>query len=224
MSERPPQRRLSFYRRLSAEQKREYDRSDARKSLPLASDVALGATANEIVAALESGSTKRVAAVAQRLSDGICAALAARSRARASSQPRIKVLRTRPRRGQSEFHGLYTRFVNGDCEIRVWMLTAAHGQIVKPRTFLRTLLHEICHHVDMTLLDLPSSLHTLGFHARESSLLRALEKSGAKIPGGRSAPRTPEPPAAVRKLPAQLDLFSPRSARSSSARPRGSSD
>jgi len=224
MIQRPPPRRLSFYRRLRAEQKREYDRSDARKSLPLAPDAALGAAANEIVAALDSGSTKRVGAAAQRLCDGICAALAARSRAQPAPAPRVKVLRTRPRRGQSEFHGLYTRFVNGDCEIRVWMLTAAHGQIVKPRTFLRTLLHEICHHVDMTLLDLPSSLHTLGFHARESSLLRALEKSGAQIPGGRASSRAAEPRAEERKLPAQLDLFSPRSARSSSVRPRGSGD
>ena len=138
----------------------------------------------------------------------------------------FKVLRTRPRRGQSEFHGLYTRFESGEAEIRVWMLTAAQGQIVKPRTFLRTLLHEIVHHVDMTLLDLPSSLHTLGFHARESSLLYALEKSGAKIPGGRGAPRAkaPSAPRVEPRVSVQLDLFSSRRARSSSARPRGAGD
>jgi hypothetical protein len=210
VSDWPPRRRLSFYRRLGAEQKREYDRSDARRSLPLAPDPTLGAAANDVVAALDGGSTRRGGAGAQRLVDGICAALNARSRGRPSPAPSVKVLRTRPRRGQSEFHGLYTRFVNGDSEIRVWMLTAAHGQIVKPRTFLRTLLHEVCHHVDMTLLDLPSSLHTLGFHARESSLLRALEKSGAKIPGARREERS-HPPAvksAVKRRPQiQLDLF-----------------
>ena len=226
MTNEAPRRRLSFYRRLGAEQKREYDRSDARRHLPLAPEPALGAVANEIVAALESGSPPRVGRTAQRLVDAICASLNARSRRPPSSPPRVKVLRTRPRRGQSEFHGLYTRFESGESEIRVWMLTAAQGQIVKPRTFLRTLLHEIVHHVDMTLLDLPSSLHTLGFHARESSLLHALEKSGAKIPGGRSAPRTEAPPRVrvERRVPLQLDLFSSRSARSSSARPRGAGD
>jgi hypothetical protein len=96
---------------------------------------------------------------------------------------------------------------------------------VKPRTFLRTLLHEVCHHVDMTLLDLPHSLHTLGFHARESSLLRALERSGATIPGGRPAappelPRRPEPPRMAR----QLDLFSRSNAGSSNGRRRGRGD
>jgi hypothetical protein len=132
--------------------------------------------------------------------DEICVALAARSRLRRSPPPpRVKVLRTRPRTSASEFHGLYTRLETGYSEIRVWMFTAAQKQIVKPRTFLRTLLHEVCHHVDMTWLDLPSSLHTLGFHARESSLVRALERSGASIPGGRRsrgerAPARDEPP------------------------------
>jgi hypothetical protein len=226
MSNEPPRRRLSFYSRLGAEQKREYDRSDARRTLPLPADRALGAAANEIVAALGSGSPPRVGRAAQRLVDAVCAALDARSRRAPSNPPRVKVLRTRPRRGQSEFHGLYSRFESGESEIRVWMLTAAQGQIVKPRTFLRTLLHEVCHHVDMTLLDLPSSLHTLGFHARESSLLRSLEKSGATIPGGRKAPRAEAPAAArvERRAPVQLDLFSSRSARTSSARPRGRGD
>jgi len=215
--ERP--RRLSFYRRLSAEQKREYDRSDARRSLPLVPAAALGAAADDVVRALEDGALARVRKAAQRLVDGVCASLNARSRRTAPATPRVKVLRTRPRRGQSEFHGLYTRFENGECEICVWMLTAANGHVVKPRTFLRTLLHEVCHHVDMTLFDLPHSLHTLGFHARESSLLRALERSGATIPGGRQA-APPEPPrsAEAPRVARQLDLFSRWSAGSSSGR------
>jgi hypothetical protein len=211
---------------LSAEQKREYDRSDARRTLPLAPAAAFGAAADDVVRALEGGTPARVRGAAQRLVDGVCAALSARSRRAPAAVPRVKVLRTRPRRGQSEFHGLYTRFANGECEIRVWMLTAANGQVVKPRTFLRTLLHEVCHHVDMTLLDLPHSLHTLGFHARESSLLRALEQSGATIPGGRRAPATTNGRGAAAPAPAaqQLDLFNPPSARSSIGRRRGRGD
>jgi hypothetical protein len=166
---------------------------------------------------------------AQRLVDEICSNLAAQSRRRrADAPPRVKVLRTRPRVARSEFHGLYTRFDGGGSEIKVWMLTAAHGRVVKPRTFLRTLLHEICHHVDMTLLDLPHSLHTLGFHARESSLLRVLEQSGASVPGGRrtarGAPQRPEPEPRRPQTPVQLELFSRRSARSSTARRGGRAD
>jgi hypothetical protein len=223
MLERSPPRRLKFYRRLSAEQRKEYDRSDARRGLPLAPNAALSTATNAVVASLETGSPVRVTRAAQQLVDEICAALAARSRLRRSPPaPRVKVLRTRPRTAGSEFHGLYTRYESGQSEIRVWMFTAAQKQIVKPRTFLRTLLHEVCHHVDMTWLDLPSSLHTLGFHARESSLVRALERSGARIPGGKRSrdehepvdndePSMREAPKPTTKEPApaatQLELF-----------------
>lgn len=223
-------RRLAFYRRLGAEQKREYDRSDSRTTLPLRPAASLGEAANAVVASLATASPRVVRGAAQRLVDEICASLAAHSRRRPACPPRVKVLRTRPRVARAEFHGLYTRFENGESEIRVWMLTAAHGQVVKARTFLRTLLHEVCHHVDMTLLDLPNSLHTLGFHARESSLLHALEGSGAVIPGGRGATqRTIRPgrepqPKPVQAGPVQLDLFNRPTAGSASDRRRVRSD
>ena len=54
------------------------------------------------------------------------------------------------------------------------MITAKRGQVVAFRTFLRTLVHEICHHLDYTLLDLPDSLHTDGFYTRESNIVRRL--------------------------------------------------
>jgi hypothetical protein len=220
-SPRPP--RLSFYRRLNAAQKREYDRSDARSTLPLTPAPALAEAAREVVAAIDGGSPAKVRRAAQRLVDEICTRLSAGSGRRVPAPPRVKVLRSRPRVAKSEFHGLYTRFEGGDSEIKVWMFTAAHGHVVKARTFLRTLLHEVCHHVDMTLLDLPHSLHTLGFHSRESSLLRSLERSGADIPGGRVAGREPVKAArdarAEPARPVQLELFSP--VRSSSARRGG---
>jgi hypothetical protein len=216
-------RRLSFYRRLSAAQKREYDRSDARPTLALAPAPALAEAAGEVVAAIATESPARVRRGAQRLVDEICTRLSVRSGRRVPPPPRVRVLRIRPRVAKSEFHGLYTRFDSGESEIKVWMFTAAHGHVVKARTFLRTLLHEVCHHVDMTLLDLPHSLHTLGFHARESSLLRCLERSGADIPGGRAARREPVKAARDTRVgeahPVQLELFS--SVRSSSARRRG---
>lgn len=223
---RPPPRRLGFYRRLSAAQKREYDRSDARASLPLRPSRSLGEAADGIVAALAAVSPAAVRRAAQRLVDGICADLAAQSRSRRSApSPRVKVLKTRPRLARSEFHGLYTRFDGGESEIKVWMLTAALGQVVKPRTFLRTLLHEVCHHVDMTWLDLPHSLHTLGFHARESSLLRALERAGARVPGRPArepaVATVPEEYGAREAARGQLELFTPSSARSASDRRRG---
>jgi len=114
--------------------------------------------------------------VAQRIADGICTALRV---------PTVRVrveLRRPPLRG-GELQGLYAP-ANGRGRdvITVWMLTLKRGQVVAFRTFLRTLLHELCHHLDYTLLQLRDSLHTQGFYQRESSLFHALEAGDVDDP------------------------------------------
>jgi hypothetical protein len=54
------------------------------------------------------------------------------------------------------------------------MRTAHHRRVVAFRTFLRTLLHELGHHLDYELLKLADSFHTEGFFKRESSLFKQL--------------------------------------------------
>ena len=54
------------------------------------------------------------------------------------------------------------------------MRTAKQKRVVAFRTYLRTLLHEVGHHVDYTGLRLPDSFHTEGFYKRESSLFAQL--------------------------------------------------
>src|SRR2546426_1529323 len=54
------------------------------------------------------------------------------------------------------------------------MRTAKQKRVVAFRTFLRTLLHEVGHHVDYTGLRLKDSFHTEGFCKRESSLFYQL--------------------------------------------------
>jgi hypothetical protein len=54
------------------------------------------------------------------------------------------------------------------------MRTAQHKKVVAFRTFLRTILHELCHHLYYEVLDLDDSFHTEGFFKRESSLFRPL--------------------------------------------------
>ncbi|MCP4200519.1 MAG: hypothetical protein GY769_01130, partial [bacterium] len=58
--------------------------------------------------------------------------------------------------------------------ISVWMRTAQKRNVVAFKTFLRTLLHELGHHLDYELLELEDSLHTEGFFKRESSLFHQL--------------------------------------------------
>jgi uncharacterized damage-inducible protein DinB len=50
--------------------------------------------------------------------------------------------------------------------------------VVAFRTFLRTLLHELCHHLDYQHLRLADSFHTEGFYKRESSLFHQLVDEG----------------------------------------------
>lgn len=86
----------------------------------------------------------------------------------------IQVLAVRPRASWGELHGLYTQEGGQPPRIKLWMRTAAHRRVVAFRTFLRTLLHEVGHHLDYRYLKLGDSLHTEGFFRRESSLVRQL--------------------------------------------------
>jgi hypothetical protein len=54
------------------------------------------------------------------------------------------------------------------------MRTAQRRDVVKPRTFLRTLMHELGHYLDYALLKLDDSYHSSGFYQRESFLVRTL--------------------------------------------------
>ena len=62
----------------------------------------------------------------------------------------------------------------GTARISLWMRTAAKEQVVKYRTFLRTLVHELCHHLDYEHFKLAETFHTQGFYNRESALVREL--------------------------------------------------
>ena len=59
------------------------------------------------------------------------------------------------------------------------MRTAKKRQIVAFKSFLRTLCHELCHHLDYELFALEETFHTDGFYKRESSLANALLASEA---------------------------------------------
>jgi hypothetical protein len=72
------------------------------------------------------------------------------------------------------------------------MRTAQRAQVVKFRTFLRTLLHDVCHHLDYEHYRLPDTFHTEGFYARESAMTREVlgEPLRDAGPGG-APPRSP---------------------------------
>jgi hypothetical protein len=159
---------FAYYRRLTPAEQRVYRRSDAVTAIPLPQSHGLRPRVGALSEALASGDRVQTQASSESLLRGLCAALGV-------SPVRLEVLAARPARDWGELHGLYTPAEHGrSARVTLWMRTAQRRQVVALRTFLRTLLHELCHHLDYELLRLPDSLHTEGFYKRESSLFHRL--------------------------------------------------
>jgi len=159
---------FSYYNKLSAAQKRIYQKSDAIHEVPLPDITALHPFIPRLASALEHEDRDQA--------EEICRTLALGLTSRLKVPPlRLKVLAVRPAAGWGELHGLY-ELAEGRASavISLWMRTAKHRRVVAFRSFLRTLLHEICHHLDYHLYNLPDSYHTEGFYKRESSLFHQL--------------------------------------------------
>ena len=166
---------FAYFERLTRRQQAIYLRSDAIATMPLRRPEPLRPLAAELGRALDSGDRRLTESATQALATGLAQALAA-------PPVRVKVLAARPHARWGELHGLYeTAARRGEPPlITLWMRTARQKRVVAFRTYLRTLLHELGHHVDYTLLRLGDSFHTQGFYQRESHLFHQLVTDGDK--------------------------------------------
>jgi hypothetical protein len=162
---------FAYYARLSRPDQAVYRKSDAVAALPLPDAGGLAPAVEALRAALAGDDAGAVATASAEIAGRI-------SRALGAPAPVVEILAVRPSRDWGELHGLYTQETEV-AFIRVWMRTARHARVVAFRTFLRTLLHELCHHLDFEVLGLSRSFHTEGFFRRESSLFRQLVPSAA---------------------------------------------
>jgi uncharacterized damage-inducible protein DinB len=164
---------FAYFERLSRRQQGIYLRSDKITAVPLPGAVALRPLVVELGAALESGDRALTESACQLLANGL-------GRALGLPAVRVTVLAARPHAKWGELHGLYesTGKPGRPPTITLWMRTARQKRVVAFRTFLRTLLHEMGHHLDYTLLRLGDSLHTQGFYQRESHLFHQLVTDG----------------------------------------------
>jgi hypothetical protein len=160
---------FAYYDNLSAASRRTYRKSDAITRIEVPGVTRLIPLAQAIKPALESESRDGVQRACQVLVDGLNEQLG-------TPAIRVGVLERRPSNSEGELQGLYEpdEVTEGKARITVWMRTAQREQVVRFRTFLRTLLHEVCHHLDYELYKLPETFHTQGFYARESALMREL--------------------------------------------------
>jgi len=164
----------NFRHRLTRAQQRDYDRSNAVRAVPLRVSARGGRAVVLLEWALLHGDRPRTQRVAQVICDEVCAALRLPA-------VRLEVRAVRPSNRSGELHGLYQSAGRSQV-ISVWMFTAKRSQVVAYRTFLRTLVHELGHHIDYEYLSLRDSFHTDGFFQRESSLVRQLLGSAAAHP------------------------------------------
>jgi hypothetical protein len=158
---------FAYYDRLSARSQAIYRRSDGVSEIPLPHPEMLRDLVGGLRLALEGGDRKAVEVAASLLGRGLTEMLEVRP-------VTVQVLPVRPTSRGGELQGLYTPDARRTPRIQLWMRTAHHRRVVAFRTFLRTLLHEIGHHLDYEYLKLADSFHTAGFFRRESSLFMQL--------------------------------------------------
>jgi hypothetical protein len=79
----------------------------------------------------------------------------------------IRVLAARPLRVRERgTFGLFGDYTPDPMLIRVWMRTAIRKEVTSFGTFLSTLCHEFCHHLDFQKFGFQDSWHTRGFYER----------------------------------------------------------
>ena len=180
---------FSYYSRLTRAEQRIYRKSDEVSSILLPRASSLHPRVGMLVGALKSEDRLRTEEICQEIVSAITASLKVPAL-------RVEVLAARPSRSWGELHGLYTPARRHRvARITVWMRTAQRRQVVAFRSFLRTLLHEICHHLDYEFLRLGESFHTEGFYKRESSLFHQMvpNQQGVADQGTKSSPRRDSP-------------------------------
>lgn len=178
-----PIRKLpAFFYRMPLRAQRGYLASDAIDRFPLTPSPAAFTMVTALRTALDGGAPSVVQRASQSLLSEVCRLLGVRP-------VRIEVRSVRPHNSRGELHGLFypqapvRTAAAGEPLIVLWMRTAQRHDVVKPRTYLRTLMHELGHYLDYALLKLDDSYHSMGFYQRESFLVRTL------FPGDSPSPR-----------------------------------
>lgn len=162
---------FAYYNRLTRAQQRIYRLSDEISSIEMLAITTLGPLVEKMARVLQDEDRRKTEAACQEIVSALADSL--------KIYPvRVEVMAMRPSRSWGELHGLYTpKHAGRHARITVWMRTAKRRQVVAFRTFLRTLIHEFCHHLDYEFLALPESFHTNGFYRRESSLVHQMMRN-----------------------------------------------
>jgi hypothetical protein len=140
--------------------KAEYLRSDSIKTLDVPANSTLPDIAKRLESAMKAENIRDLRAACGEF-------LAATSNFYKVPECGIRVLSARPLRvGEGWSTELFGDYHAESIVIRVWMRTAVRKEITSFGTFLSTLCHEFCHHLDFQLFRFADSWHTRGFYER----------------------------------------------------------
>jgi hypothetical protein len=159
--------------------------SDRMKTLELPGDDRLRGIAAALQSAMES---KAEAEVRRSCAEFLAVASAFYKVPRCE----VRVLASRPLRVREHSTvELFGDYHPNTMLIRVWMRTAVRKAVTSFGTFLSTLCHEFCHHLDFHRFRLPNSWHTRGFYERTAVLYHHARGTSPKplfwasVPAGR---------------------------------------
>jgi hypothetical protein len=138
--------------------------SDRIKTLDLPQNASLLAIAQSIESAMNAGTTADVRCTCAEF-------LVATSEFYKIPECGVRVLAARPLRVREHWSTeLFGDYNPETMLIRVWMRTAVRKEITSFGTFLSTLCHEFCHHLDYQRFGFHDSWHTRGFYERTAAL------------------------------------------------------
>lgn len=138
-----------------------FEKSDALTRIPLPPAEVVQSLVRALTASMVTGQAAPVAEAGSRL-------LAALAAFYGVAVPSLRVLGVRPHRVTAGVctYQLFGDYTPATHRIRVWMRTAIREKVSSPRALVNVLLHEFCHHLDVTQLGCPDSFHTRGFYNR----------------------------------------------------------
>ena len=159
--------------------------SDRIKTLDLPQDASLRLITKSIGAAIVAGASQDLHRACQEFLD-------AASEFYQVPACGVRVLAARPLRVRERWTTeLFGDYAPETMLIRVWMRTAVRKEVTSFGTFLSTLCHEFCHHLDFQKFGLHNSWHTRGFYERAAALYHHARDTAPKqlfwvpAPGGR---------------------------------------
>jgi hypothetical protein len=162
-----------------------FNESDRMRTIRLPDDTVLPMIAKSMEAGMKDARIAHVRRACQKFLD-------VSSNFYGVSRCGVRVLAARPLRVRenwsSELFGDYAPDAN---LIRVWMRTAVKKEVTSFGTFLSTLCHEFCHHLDLQQFKFPDSWHTRGFYERAAALYHYARETAPKklfwvpVSGGR---------------------------------------